>query len=118
MQLTEILGHMAAAVQEEYIARWGVWGRARAWHMPACLTLACAPHRPAVPPCPAPRSMEFVATQFPASTSLTKAYVNYRSAPYLPDLVAIVSAIVQLDKERRPVGERGRPPAGPCTGNP
>jgi hypothetical protein len=45
--------------------------------------------------------MEFVAAQFPATSTLTKAYVNYRSAPHLPDLVAIVSAIVQLDNERR-----------------
>lgn len=35
-------------------------------------------------------SMEFVAAQSPCSTTLVKAFVNYRAAPYLPDLVAIV----------------------------
>ena len=35
-------------------------------------------------------SMEFVAAQFPVSSTLLKAYVNYRAAPHLPDLVAIV----------------------------
>lgn len=34
--------------------------------------------------------MEFVAAQFPVTTTLIKAYVNYRAAPYLPDLVALV----------------------------
>lgn len=35
-------------------------------------------------------SMEFVAAQFPVTTPLVQAYVNYRAAPYIPDLVAIV----------------------------
>jgi hypothetical protein len=45
--------------------------------------------------------MEFVAAQFPATSTLTKALVNYRSAPYLPDLVAIVVQLVALDSKRR-----------------
>ncbi len=34
--------------------------------------------------------MELVARQFPVSNILLKAYTNYRCAPYLPDIVAIV----------------------------
>lgn len=48
--------------------------------------------------------MEFVAAQFPASTTLLKAYVNYRSAPWLPDLVAIVWNMLALDAEERQAG--------------
>ena len=34
--------------------------------------------------------MEFVAGQGPATTELQKALINKESAPYMPDLVAIV----------------------------
>ncbi len=45
--------------------------------------------------------MEFVAAQFPVSSTLLKAYVNYRSVPWLPDLVAIVWNMLALDAEER-----------------
>lgn len=61
---------------------------------------ATAAHR--VPFCSPPWcSMEFVAAQFPASSTLLKAHVNFRSAPYLPDLVAIVFQMLHIDEERR-----------------
>ncbi|KAL4854893.1 Protein-ribulosamine 3-kinase [Chlorella vulgaris] len=82
LELLEITSHMAAAVNEEYIA-----------------------------------SMEFVAAQFPATSTLTKALVNYRSAPYLPDLVAIVVQLVALDSERRQAMQgAGQHQAAPFSG--
>ncbi|KAL4458240.1 hypothetical protein ABPG75_013105 [Micractinium tetrahymenae] len=57
-------------------------------------------------------SMEFVAAQFPASTTLQKAYVNYRSAPWLPDLVAIVWNMLALDAEERQAAGRVGPHEG------
>jgi hypothetical protein len=45
--------------------------------------------------------MESVAAQVPASDTLTKAYVNYRSTPFLPDIVAIVHQMICLDREER-----------------
>ena len=70
-----------------------------------CVLLILSAHLPAcclLPAClPALCSMEFVAAQFPASDTLTKAYVNYRSTPYLPDIVAIVHQMICLDREER-----------------
>jgi hypothetical protein len=72
LELAEISSHIAAAVQEEYVA-----------------------------------SMELVARQFPVSNILLQAYTNYRCAPYLPDIVAIVYNIVCIDSEQRAAEARG-----------
>ena len=140
LQLAEIASHIAAAVQEEYIARSAC---TLAQHQGPCCPVGsgtaacpcngvhfchagldsstacwarhplCAAHPVGPPPClppaccllpaclPALCSMEFVAAQFPASDTLTKAYVNYRSTPYLPDIVAIVHQMICLDREER-----------------
>ena len=65
---------------------------------PACPTLPARslPAR-SLPAC----SMEFVADQVPATSALTKAYINHASAPFLPDIVAIVYQMLCLDSEER-----------------
>jgi hypothetical protein len=45
--------------------------------------------------------MEFVADQMPATTALIKAYINHASAPFQPDIVAIVYQMLCLDSEER-----------------
>lgn len=45
-------------------------------------------------------TMEFIGNQAPATTNMQKAYINYATLPYMPDVVALVFHILRLEGVR------------------